>query len=183
MVKNTQLMLNLSLTINGTKINVSSLEKITIDTFALKIHHFDGEIYISNLSLSASGLDFPLAFREGASFKWEAVPNAEYYVVHDDNNNPNEIRVDGSTAVDGILSYRPTAAGSHNIYVTAYDSDGKFDPASSNIVDTIFVEPVFFYDNMINKYEINKNAGYTDKQINQTYNSNTWNDNGDKYYA
>lgn len=160
---------------------VSSNEKIEINEFALKIHHFSGEMYMSNLTLTATGLDFPRLYREGGSVKWESVPEADYYVVNDSNNNPSTIEIDASEAQNNIFSYKPTAAGKHNIYVTAYTRDGSYDPASSNIIEGVEVNPVFFYDNMINKYEISKNAEYTDNQINQVYNSSTWNDLGDRY--
>lgn len=163
---------------------VSSPVKMTTNDIAFKIHHFDGEMYISNLSLTSTGLDFPILFREGGSVKWESVPNADYYIVNDSNNNPNEIRVEASSASENILTYKPTAAGKHNIYVTAYDSDGVYDPSISNVVEGIEVDPVFFYDNMINKYYINDsylsdgNSDSSDKAL-----VSNWGHEDGKYYA
>ena len=164
-------------------VNVSSLDKYYVKGFALKIYHFTGEMYISGLKLTSTALDFPSIFRENTSVKWEPVTNADYYIVNDSNNYPNEIRVEASSVVDGLLSYRPTAAGKHDIYVTAHSNNPEYDPAPSNIVSSIEVDPVFFYDNMVNMYEINKNAGYSSSQIKQTYNSSTWNEDDSKYYA
>ena len=153
-------------------INVASLEKIEVTGFAIKIYHFDGEMYINNLSLTSSALDFPQLYREGLEVKWSVIENADYYIVHDSNNNPNEIQIDASAAVENVFSYRPEAAGKHDIYVTAHSNNTQYDPASSNIIAGLEVDPVFFYDNMINEYFVDTKFGekeYSWSQVKKVY--------------
>lgn len=123
---------------------------------AFKIHHYKGEMYLSNLSVTSPELDAPELVQEGLTVKFNSVANADYYLIHDNINYPNEIRIDDSESVNGVITYRPKTAGKHNIYVTAHNSNSLFTPSQSNVVHNLEVNPVFFYDNFANEYYVKK---------------------------
>ena len=115
-----------------------------------------GELYLSSLEAYVTDLETPLLVQDGLNVKFNSVPNADYYLIHDSNDSRSEIRINDSEKVDGYLSYRPVAACKHDIYVTAHNSEKIYSPSTSNIIHNIEVEPVFFYDNFANEYYVKK---------------------------
>lgn len=136
--------------------NFSFNEGFRGEKLLFKIHHFKGEMYLSNLSATSPTLDAPTLVQDGIGVKFNCVANADYYLIHDSNNNPSEIRLDSSESVNGSLFYRPKTAGKHNIYVTAHHENDLYTPSQSNVIQNIEVNPVFFYDNFANEYYVRK---------------------------
>lgn len=135
---------------------ISSDEIIDSHSFSIKIHHFKGELFISNLSMYSPSLEAPVVSQFKQGIKFNTIANADYYLIHDNNNNPSEIKILDSESSSGVITYNPVAAGLHDIYVTAHTNDNSLAPSTSNIIYNIEVAPVFFYDNFANECYVNK---------------------------
>lgn len=151
----------------------SSISGFELDTILFNMHHFNGEMYIANLSVTSNGLHAPVIETHGAGVRFSTVSGADYYVVHDNNNNPNQITINADQAEDGLITYRPEAAGMHDIYVTAHSNDENIGYSTSSVIEDVEVSPVFYYDNFANEY-------YVDKTWVDTKNS--WIQGGDYKY-
>ena len=83
----------------------------------------------------------------GYTVTWNAVANADYYLVTDDNDYRNGVYVLASEE----LSYKTEVVGKHNVTVTAYSyyEDYARSDASPGFA-TIEVKPVFSYKAMAN---------------------------------
>ncbi len=80
----------------------------------------------------------------GYSVTWQEIENADYYYVTDDNDYRNGVYVTSN-------SYRPEVVGNHNVTVTAYSYNEKYQTsAQSAEFATIEVKPVFTYKAMTN---------------------------------
>ena len=78
---------------------------------------------------------------------WEAVENADYYLVKDDNDYRDGVIV----KADETLSYTVEVVGKHNVTVTAYSYYDQFKTsATSASFATVEVKPVFSYKAMYN---------------------------------
>ncbi len=76
---------------------------------------------------------------------WEAVENADYYLVKDDNDYRDGVIV----MADEELSYTTEVVGQHNVTVTAYSYYDEFKTsATSASFATVEVKPVFSYKAM-----------------------------------
>lgn len=132
-------------------------KNIELDNFSFKIHHFSGEMFISNMVIVATSLDAPVIEKTQKAISFNPVENADYYLIHDNNDNRNEIRLTSSDiASDGKLHYKPFVVGEHEIYVTAHNTLNKYLPSTSNVIDDIYVDPVFIYGQFTNEYYVPK---------------------------
>lgn len=130
-------------------------ESINLTNLAFKVHHFTGEIFISNLHINALVLNPFTIEKNLKTIEFLPVENADYYIVHDDNHNEDEIRIESTDiGSDGKFHYSPFVVGEHSIYVTAHDEDGLYSSSSSNTINSISVDPVFFYEQIANEYYI-----------------------------
>ena len=72
---------------------------------------------------------FAVSNTRGNTITWDAVDNAAYYAVTDDNSNV------GKTIItpDQTLAYTPFSAGTHNVTVTVYPANNEFAPTSRTV--------------------------------------------------
>lgn len=80
----------------------------------------------------------------GYTVTWTAVANADYYIVHDNN----DYRAYTVVMANETLSYKAEVVGNHNITVTAHSFYEAYNSATSNVVATPEVKPVFSYKSM-----------------------------------
>ncbi|MBE7100963.1 MAG: hypothetical protein E7364_05070 [Clostridiales bacterium] len=81
----------------------------------------------------------------GYTVTWSAVENADYYIVHDNN----DYRPYTVVMADETLTYKAEVVGDHTITVTAHSYYDKFNSATSEGVATPKVKPVFTYKSML----------------------------------
>ncbi|MBQ5929185.1 MAG: hypothetical protein IIX02_00155, partial [Clostridia bacterium] len=123
----------------------------------------------------------------GYSVTWNAVENADYYFVTDDNDYRDGVYV---LATEDLV-YKPEVVGKHNVTVTAYSyyQDYACSDESAKFA-TIEVKPVFTYKAMANglyKFDANqmKTMGLDDGTLN-TKNDGTsfrYDKDAKKYFA
>lgn len=144
------------------KFSFTSTTGFNFRSCTIKMHRFRGEMYLANLNVASSGFKAPNIEAYGAGVRFGLVAGADYYLVHDNNNNPSEIRFETSDAKDGMITYRAEAAGKHDIYVTAHSNDTTLGYSKSLVISDIETAPTFFYDNFANEYYV-KDYYFTDK--------------------
>ena len=114
-------------------INAENLEKLESIKTAVELKNDVGETQLVT-PVVTYGL--------GYSATWEAVPNADYYFVTDDNDYRNGVYVTTN-------SYRPEVVGKHNITVTAYSYSEEYKTSeTSSSFATLEIKPVFAYKSM-----------------------------------
>jgi plastocyanin len=131
---------------------------------------------------------------DGYTVTWRNVDNAHYYTVHDDNDYRERIVIFAAGS-GKVYTYKAEVVGNHNITVTAHSYYEEFNSATSNVVATPEVKPVFSYKSMqdgLYKFSDSqmstmgisdlKNSCYYDKNDKKYfvyYNKNTgWSPNG-----
>ena len=114
---------------------VTELEKVKTQT--------ELEKNVGSTKLTTPTISFGL----GYTVTWNAVANADYYLVTDDNDYRNGVYV----LAGEELSYKTEVVGKHNVTVTAYSyyEDYARSDASPEFA-TIEVKPVFSYKAMAN---------------------------------
>ena len=81
----------------------------------------------------------------GYTVTWNAVENADYYTIHDNNS----YRTYAVVKAGETLSYKAEVVGNHNVYVVAHSYYEAYnDSDNSNTVATPEVKPVFSYKSM-----------------------------------
>lgn len=96
---------------------------------------------------SAVALEKPVLNKGlGYTVTWNAVANADYYKVYDDNTylEYHVVMANGENA----LTYKAEVVGDHNVYVVAHSYYDEYNSATSNTVATPKVKPVFSYKSM-----------------------------------
>ena len=81
----------------------------------------------------------------GYTVTWSAVENADYYIVHDNN----DYRPYTVVMADETLTYKAEVVGDHTITVTAHSYYEAYNSATSEGVATPKVKPVFTYKSML----------------------------------
>ena len=172
--------------------NMSTNTTLETTSLRIRIHHFHGELYLSNVNINTSVLDAPVIRQVGYGIEFNSVPHADYYIVHDTNNNPNEITISDEEKVNGVLSYYPKVAGLHNLYVTAHSNHESTASSISNIINNLEISPKFFYDNFANEYYVKKDyfesktglsGMITGHELYKNKNKFSLNDDGSYYHA
>lgn len=82
----------------------------------------------------------------GYTVTWSNVTNADYYIVHDDNDYRERIVI---PAGEAVYTYKAEVVGNHNITVTAHSYYETRNSATSNEMTTPEVKPVFSYKSML----------------------------------
>ena len=82
----------------------------------------------------------------GYSVTWAEIADADYYIVHDDNDYREKIVVKANGA--GTYTYEAEVVGNHNVSVTAHSYFEEYNSVTSNTVATPEVKPVFSYKSM-----------------------------------
>ena len=80
----------------------------------------------------------------GYTVTWQAVENADYYVITDDN----DYREYTVVKANAPLVYEAEVIGAHNVTVTAHSYSRLYNSATSASVATTDVKPVFSYKSM-----------------------------------
>ena len=83
----------------------------------------------------------------GYTVTWNTVGNADYYIVHDDNDYRDYVVFENMGA-NAVYTYEAEVVGNHNITVTAHSYNEEYNSATSNVVATPEVKPVFSYKSM-----------------------------------
>ena len=88
----------------------------------------------------------------GYTVTWQAVENADYYVITDDN----DYREYTVVKANAPLVYEVEVIGAHNVTVTAHSYFKGYNSATGNTVATTEVKPVFSYKAMLSgEYKFN----------------------------
>lgn len=102
---------------------------------------------LANNATSKVTLSAPVVSRGlGYAVTWNAVANADYYTVQDNNDYRDRVVVLSTET----LTYKAEVVGNHSITVTAHSYYRSFNSsATSNAVTTPEVKPVFSYKSML----------------------------------
>lgn len=102
---------------------------------------------LANNATSKVTLDAPVVSRGlGYAVTWNAVENAEYYTVQDNNDYRDRVVVLSTET----LTYKAEVIGNHSITVTAHSYYRSYNSSAiSNVVTTPEVKPVFSYKSML----------------------------------
>ena len=118
----------------------------------------------------------------GYAVTWNAVANADYYVVVDDNDYREYSYVLANNAL--TYSYKPEVIGKHNVTVTAHSFNKAFKPSNaSESFATVEVKPVFSYKAMYDGlYKFSADNMVKMGIVGSTSELNTKNDGSSFYY-
>ncbi|MBQ3019345.1 MAG: InlB B-repeat-containing protein [Clostridia bacterium] len=122
---------------------VSIVEKALDDLATIKTA---AQLAANDTSKTKTALQAPVVNKGlGYTVTWSAVENADYYIVHDNN----DYRPYTVVMADETLTYKAEVVGDHTITVTAHSYYEAYNSATSEGVATPKVKPVFTYKSML----------------------------------